>query len=698
MLNFTSFINPNSSDMKCIFGLLVLILLFINTSIAQTHRDSVDIHHYFLELDMTKSLNGSIKGKASLKLRLTCQTNSFQLDLYKLTTDSVIINNKKQPFSASDSTLRIFYAQSNSTDTLQVDIYYRGYPKTDAKWGGFFHDNEMAYNIGVGMGSYPHGIGRFWFPCNDAFTDRASYDFKILTRESEIGIASGLLLSDSAINNNHLYHWQLLHPIPTYLASIAVGDFIKISDTYQGIEKNIPIEIYCMSSDSAASVLTFSDLKANLAAFEKRFGAYRWDKIGYSVVSFNAGAMEHATNIAYPRDRLGDNIKAKTLVAHELAHHWFGNLVTCSHSSEMWLNEGWASYCESIFKEEVISHEAGMNHTLSNHYSVLKESHKKDGGYYALNKIPPNITYGSTVYDKGAVVTHCLRGYLGDELFFNGITEFLNQNNYQSINSEYLQKELSKITHVNLEDFFKNWVYQPGFPNYSISQFKVQENTNSYTAEVEMQQKLRARNYYGNSNKVPLSFLNDSHLSIDTIINFDGPKESIQLDLSFYPTAIFIDKYNTLLDASTSDIKTITKIGDETFTNCDFKVKTNAISDSALIQVQFNWVIADDFKTKQEGLVLTNYNYWRIDGIFPDSFNAKGIFTYNFSLYSIPESDHKTKSSDRIVLLYRKDSSKEWTVKSKGESAKIITGYLWANNLKAGDYALAYWDGKTPLE
>lgn len=647
-------------------------------------------------LNLTGARNGYIVGEAELRIKFSYDASAFALDLYQLSTDSVKVNGEYADFSFNDNLIRINH-QVNASDTFLVTIFYQGQPTTDSRWGGFFSDGTLAYNIGVGMGSQPHGIGRFWYPCIDSFTDRATYEYLLKTNKSDKAVACGTLLNTVEDIDNTIYHWQLNESIPTYLNSFAVGPFVEIKDTYNGIEKNIPIEIYVLKQDSSATIQAFSKLKETLAVFETKFGPYFWPRVGYVVVPFSSGAMEHATNIAYPSGNLGANTGAYNLVAHELAHHWFGNLVTCSTSSDMWLNEGWASYCETIFKEGVLGTEIGKNHTLNNHINVIKTAHKADNGYFALNNLGHEITYGSHAYDKGALVTHCLRGYLGDEKFFSSVAKFLKQNKYTHISSAYLQTELSSITGVDLEPFFDNWVYQPGFPHYSVGSFTAVANGNAYDVTVQIKQKIKARENFSTKNRVELSFIDTNFNQIDTIISFDSEIETLQFTLPIKPVAVFTDINNWVLDPITTDMHSITEPGYTTFTNCEFKLKTTSIADSALIRVQYNWLQADDFKKPLDGLTMSNYHYWKVEGVFPEGFRAEGKFSYNFTQNTNAEESYTQGANDTVVLVYRKDMNSEWEAIKKIESARIVTSYTWIENLRVGEYALAYWDGSSPI-
>ena len=172
-----------------------------------------------------------------------------------------------------------------------------------------------------------------------------------------------------------------------------------------------------LPGDTTNMKLSFTHLDEAMQAFEGRFGAYRWPKVGFSAVPFNAGAMEHATCIAYPKSLLDGTTNYETLMAHELSHHWWGDLVTCRTAEDMWLNEGWASFCEMLFTEALYGEEAYRDAVRDNHKDVLLYAHRSDGGRFPVSGIPLNITYGDHVYNKGADVARNLRSFMGDEDF-----------------------------------------------------------------------------------------------------------------------------------------------------------------------------------------------------------------------------------------------------------------------------------------
>jgi len=383
--------------------ILVFIIFYINNYLINAqennYRDSVDVAHYQINMDFSDLESKQIKANTILKI--TAQKDelkSIALDLLGLKVDKVLLNKKAIKYSYNSKVLRINLDKIyTKKDTLELNVYYHGTPKKDKSWGGFFITSEYAFNYGVGMKALPPNYGRVWYPCIDNFTDRATYEYHITVKKEHTAVCSGTLNKVDEYANKYIYHWQLNKPIPTYISSIAVSDYVVLKDTVKGLERTIPIEIYVNRKDKEAGKITFAHVKDFFHAYEKAYGAYQWEKIGYVATPFKNGAMEHATNIAYGANCNGNSTCEYTL-AHELSHHWFGNLVTCRTEKDMWLNEGWAVFSEAVFEEHLRGKQAYKNYIRKKHKRVLQYAHLLDKSYLPLYGIPHAQTYGETVY------------------------------------------------------------------------------------------------------------------------------------------------------------------------------------------------------------------------------------------------------------------------------------------------------------
>ncbi|NOZ46642.1 MAG: T9SS type A sorting domain-containing protein [Chlorobi bacterium] len=679
-------------------GFIIILLLFGFETNAQNstlnHRDSINVIHYNINLDFSFMANHNINANTELIVTpLFNNTQQLAFDLLKLTVDSVFVDSIKiDNYTYNDSVLRIPINPVSTSDTLIVRVYYNGHPVTDPSgWGGFYWYEDGAYNMGVGMQANPHGYGRIWYPCIDNFTGRATYDYYITTNDDKMAVCDGTLLDTENIGNSKKkYHWRLHNTIPTYLSSFAVGGFTSVNGVYEGVQGNIPTYIYVKPVDSINAVNSFINLNATLHAFEEDFGPYFWERVGYVVVPFNGGAMEHATNIAYPEYAVDGTLNSETLYAHELSHHWFGDLVTCKTEGDMWLNEGWASYCESIFKEKIYGKRDFKNYVRSNHLSVLISAAKTEDGFLALARMPHKFTYGKTVYDKGADVVHTLRGYLGDSLFFRGVSAYLNYYKFSDASSENLRDFLTDFTGVNLNDFFSAWVFSPGFRQFSVDSFNVNPVNSEFEVDVYMHQRLRKAPDFSNSNRLELKFMNNNWEQNTQIIEFSGETGHGVFTVPFEPDFILVDPEEKISDATTDYTKTITEDGNYFFSSTYFNCFVNNLTDSMFVRVEHHWVPPDVTYTNTKDFHLSKYFYWTVNAIIPELTTVKGKFSYNFnnSEYYANKDIDKETIIDSLTILYRPDASVDWREISHFFSGSQISGYFLTDSLLNGDYAV----------
>ena len=694
----------------------ILLSLVITVSFAQHHKcnrahtfeknttlhsDSINVLHYTINLDITDFTMHTISGNTVLKITpVVDNINNIALDLLQLTVDSVQINGSTSTFSYNDTLLNINTLTSLSqTDTVDVTVFYHGHAQVDgSNWGGFYFDNNYAYNLGVGFDADPHNYGRVWYPCIDDFIDRATYTFNIITPDTKTAVCNGTL--ENEVDNGDgtkTYTWEMHNTIPTYLASVAVSSYIAVRDTFNGSLGDIPISIYVPSSYESNTQASFINLKPTLAGFESNYGPYRWERVGYVGVPFNSGAMEHATNIAYPLAVINGTLSYETLYAHELSHHWFGDLVTCRTAGDMWLNEGWASYSEAIFKEKIYGYSAFNSYVKSNHENVLNQSHNDDGGYLSLINVPHEYTYGTTVYDKGADVANTLRSYLGDDLFFSGIQNYLTDFQYSDASSYDFRDNLSTFTGVDLTDFFDGWVFQEGFPHFSVDSFIVNNvGSGNFDVEVFIKQKKATNPNIINSNRIPVSFIKNDWTSIDTLVHFNGLSGSQTFTIPFNPIGVWCDKEGMISDATLDDYKTVKTATAIVFSYNNFTIVTNSIVDSVLLRIEHNLAAPDDFKTTIPGLVISKEHYWRIDGDIDNNFVSQAKFEYNANLHD--STLMKNNISDSLVLLYRVDRAHDWEITSFIKNGVDLFGSLKKDNFQLGEYCFGIWDWETYTE
>lgn len=687
-------------------ALFVLAGLFNFSATAQNPAkaeisDSIDVLHYAIRLDMVHLGTKRIAGYTDLQI--TPRVNGltgFRLWLQSLNVDSVKINTSSTATYTYDGTLlRIALPFTASpADTFTARVYYHGNPVIDpSSWGGFYFssDSNYAFNLGVGFQSVPHNYGRVWFPCIDDFVDRAMYDCYITTQSNKKAVCAGTL-ADSTDHGNGTttWHWTLHQSIATYLASVAVGPYIAVKDTFHGMNADVPSFLYVPASDSLQAPASFIHLNDILAVYENRFGPYPWERVGYVGVPFSNGAMEHVTNIAYPLVCIDGSLDYEDLYAHELSHMWFGDKTTCATAEDMWINEGWASYCEAVFKEGLYGKAAYEAHMRNLHKNVVQFTHVEDAGYRALYGIPPQYTYASTVYDKGADVVHTLRGYLGDSLFFGTVKSMLNDYAFRHISSAQMRDYFSMHTGVDMTGFWDAWVFAPGFPHFSVDSFSC-TGSGPALATVYFRQRLDNAPAFANNNILEVRFMDEQWQQFTDTVHFSGQYGVKTFSLPFVPTLVIMDPDDKISDALTSFSRVVKTTGAQDMTTTWCVLDVQSVTDSALVRVEHNYVAPDPLKTANPDILrLSPYRYWKVDGIFPEGFHAKGKFRYNRTTStSVGYLDNTLlttmTSKDSLLLLYRRDPAEDWQVVPFVLSGTGNSGDLIADTLRRGEYTLA---------
>ncbi len=684
-------------NIRSLLSIFIAILVFSTQAISQiTPGDSIHAVKYVIDLEEVDPDTKTITANTTITLLpLVNMLDIIQLQLMDLTVDSVFVNMvKNTSFTHTNEIINIpLTAPISPGDTTDVVVYYHGVPFHES-WGGYHFDGTYSFNLGVGISWIPHNLGQAWFPCIDDFTDRAVYEVKATVPDSQKAIGGGRLLEliDNG-NGTHTYRWYIGNPIPTYLVSIAIGDYGLVMDTYTGIERDIPITYYVLPQDTLQVPGTFARMHNVIGLFENRFGAYDWHRIGY--VGTDIGAMEHATNIAYPHFAINGNNAYESLYVHELFHMWFGDKVTCDKAEEMWINEGWASFAQYFYTEVLDGTQTYKTAMRDLHSEVLYKCHFSEYGYHPLNNIPQDYTYGTSAYDKGATVVQALRAYLGDAVFFQACKDFLEDFAFTSVSSYDMEANFSQNTGVDMSGFFNNYVYHGGTPNYSLDSFNVVQTGGSWDVTVYVKQRRHGPAFMGDRNIIEFTVkTQDWHQYSDTI-HFNGETGHHTVNVPFEPVEVFLDLEERYMDATIDNYMVVMETGDHTFPETYFTMDVTQVTDSVFIQATHNYAPPDTLEVAMPGFRQSDYRFWTVKWIGPDPFQATGKFSYNLSKL---DNTLITSPTDSIVILYRRDAGMPWTEVDFTQDGTWAHGSLWVENMQKGDYCMGVWDLTTSTE
>lgn len=674
-----------------------------NRLIVDDHRsDSIDIIATHIDAEISAINSANISANTSLKIVGRCSDiYDIKFDLEGLVVDSVIGPNVVS-FSYNGRQIHVIFGQPLSqTEETQVDVFYHGEPIKDATgWGGFYFQGGFVWNMGVGFGADPHSFGRTWFPCFDNFIEKSTFEFFITTESTKKAACNGQFINavDNG-NNTKTYHWKLDQPVSSYLACVAIGSYEVLNFSAQGQAQNIPIQLFARAVDTADLKASFVHLPNAIQIFDQAYGPYRFDKVGYSLVPFNAGAMEHATNITYPIYAADGSLNNESLMAHELAHMWWGDNITCQTDGDMWLNEGWASFSEFLFEESVYGREAYESAMMADLKYMLQFGHHKEQGYRAVSGQPHEYVYGDHVYKKGALVAHNLRGYLGDSIFFETINAFMEQYKYSAVSSDSMERFFTIYSGQNLETFFRDWVFTGGYNVVVLDSFKSSSTSNGHQVDLFLQQKLKGRVDFHEDVPVYYRIFDYAGNTEDGIVYMNDSLMHATVTSQIEPEFVLLYPKNELAQARTRDQKIIAETGSLVLKNMFWNINVTSVSDTALVIFDHIWSSPDPIKKwKEKAFKMSSYHYWKIHGIGLENLQMSGEFKYDGKTTSSNsgylDMDLLSNSEDSLVLLYRESARDDWNIypyyiKDQLGNSSDAFGLIKLSQIHSGEYVLA---------
>ncbi len=687
------------------------VLLTGSNSVVQaannSRSDSVDVLHTTIHLDVTDFSGQTIRGMATICFVAKVDSlMRLDLDLLQLTIDSVRGPNGLLTYLyPGQQTIQIYLPQPMMQgDTSEVTVYYQGKPKKDSGgWGGWYWSGDLAFNIGVALTDVPHTFGRAWFPCFDNFVERCTYTLYVRTPADKVAVCGGALVGYTPnADGTTTWHWELTQPVPSYLISVAVHKYALVHDNYISVTGDtIPILLGALASDTLKLKNSFKHLKDALAMYEAAWGPYRWQKVGYVLTT--VGAMEHATNVAYPNFLVNGLTTYEQIMAHELSHHWFGNLATCRADSEMWINEGWAVFNEFLFFEKKYGAWRARQEVEATLERCVRYLHTplSDGQYFSLHSIPSTHTYGETVYKKGALVAHTLRAQLGDSLFFSCLRQWLDAFAFRDVSSKDMETFLSQCAQQDLSHFFSHWVYNPGWPAFWIDSVQVEPAPiPGFLAHVFIRQKVRGAPKLFEQVSLPITFWFADGSRQDHWVTMSGACQWFTFFLSHQPVFTALDPDVRIADAVLGEQKTISATGPNNFALAKMNLNVLSLTDSCVVRIEHVYAAPDPLKNPPPGLHISRERFWIVDGIFSDNWLASATIQYNGTSTSGGFLDNQllgSTSEDSLVVLYRSSPAHDWTVVTDAVhnplgSSNDKKGFFTLPQLRKGQYTFGIQD------
>lgn len=431
------------------------------------------VDHIFLDLILDIP-NHSFQGTCTTTITpVRSGIAQLTMDAVDLNIESVLIDGISQQFDYDGEQIEIYLQQPTTTAAIKVEIAY----SVDNPQRGLYFISPNEHYPDKPTQVWTQGEdedSRFWFPCFDYPGQLATSEIRVKVPAGFKAISNGELINTETVEDSVIYHWSQQQVHPTYLMTLAVGDFAEIADEWRGK----PITYYVEKGREADGKRSMGKTPRMVEFLSQKYGYdYPYPKYAQVCVDdFIFGGMENtSTTLLTDRCLLDeraakDNMRTESLVLHELAHQWFGDLVVIKHWSHAWIKEGMASYAEVFWTEEEYGKDDAAYYLLNEARSYITEDSTRYRRPIVTNVYREAIElYDRHLYEKGACVYHMIRAILGDELFDQAIQTFVNDNAHKTVETVDLLRAIDKATGYNLMFLFDQYVFRGGHPDYKVA-------------------------------------------------------------------------------------------------------------------------------------------------------------------------------------------------------------------------------------
>lgn len=467
--------------------LAVVFTIAAFSASAQTIRpefnrvQTVDVQHYVIRASFDRAKK-TVNGDTTVSFRPNKPgLTVLELDAVDLKFSSVALDPSgiDLKYRAANGKVSVTLDKSYGPDeTVAVRFKYSAEPKK----GVYFVNASNGDGVKHSAQIWSQGEAeeaRHWFPSFDFPSDKATTEQYITALAKETVIGNGQLIEK---NNNAdgtvTWHYKMPVPHSTYLVSFVIGEYVRIDDKH----KDVPLGFYVYPGKEATGQRAFGDTKKMMTVYEELTGIpFPYNKYDQTIVAeFQFGGMENitATTMADTEIFFADFDFGKQtvidLVSHELAHSWFGDLVTCKNWAELWLNEGFATFMEAAYREKAFGRGDYMRKIRSDAATFLVDDTINRRRHALYNQRAGDVDAlfdnASTTYNKGGAVVHTLREQVGNENFWKAINIYLNRHKFAPVESTDLRKAMEEVSGQDLAWFFDQWVYGAGAPNLTVKQ------------------------------------------------------------------------------------------------------------------------------------------------------------------------------------------------------------------------------------
>jgi aminopeptidase N len=539
------------------FLLTALFLIFLPSDLAAQRRERVVESWRPIHYDVALTFNDQLTEISGARTEITLEVlaanlTKIDLDFGEMPIDAVTIAGSPARFERKPDGLDVFLPRAAKRgDQLSLTITYHGRPRD-----GLIFATDRDEKPSATGDNWPNRAHQ-WIPCLDHPSAKATVSFTVAAPPRELVVANGKFVTMTRNGGApSIWRFDETKPIPAYCMVVAVSEGAKI-DANQPTAT--PLSYYVPQKDAAYAPRGFAPAAPALAFFSQTVAPYPYEKLALIIGATRFGGMENSSAIVFtstlfePRSnddmsqRFGIPTRIEDVVAHEIAHQWFGDSVTESTWADLWLSEGFATYFAGLFIEKHESEEAFreyMRNAATRYFAYEKQRNAPihDTATQDLMKLlNPNN------YEKGAWVLHMLRRRIGDEAFFKGLRDYYDAHRDRNATTEDLRRALEKSSGRNLQEFFARWVNGAGHPRYQLVWGSMERHAGAFLT-IELRQLQDGEMF---RDPVPIEFTVNGQKKLETIYP-KGKITRVSIRMEANPTSVEIDPGGTLLKEVTN--------------------------------------------------------------------------------------------------------------------------------------------------
>ncbi|MDF2187465.1 M1 family metallopeptidase [Paraflavitalea sp. CAU 1676] len=445
---------------------LFLAFLAGNRIQAQQPGARIDVQHYTFGLTLNDA-NNSIQGKAGIEILALQPSTSvvFELTAKKpdgkgMTVLQVKSGEQTVTFRQSADSIHIDIPLKTG-DRKSIEITYEGIPSD-----GLIIDNNKYKNRGFFADNWPNRA-HHWLPCIDHPSDKAPVDFIVTAPNHYQVVANGIQVEETSLANNlKLTHYKETTPLPMKVMVIGVADFAV---QYAGDVQCIPVYSWVYPENKDKGFYDYAQATEILPYFIRNVGPYGYKKLANVQSKTMFGGLENAGAIFYSEGSVTGTRRSESLLTHEIAHQWFGDMATETEWAHIWLSEGFATYMTILYFENKYGQDTARKMLLEDRSQVIAYTKRVQKSIVDTSVRNYMDLLNPNSYQKGGWVLHMLRGELGDTIFWKGIRNYYARYSGKNASTDDLRKCMEEVSGKDLRQFFKQWLLTPGHPIIEIT-------------------------------------------------------------------------------------------------------------------------------------------------------------------------------------------------------------------------------------